>query len=428
MLLRSLAAFLLCTLLIGACRTGTTGPILPRTGAWRMALGLHDSLAGRDRTVPFLFDLQHDSGGWRMHIHNGVENIAVDEISLQGDSIRIRMPLYDSEFLGVVKNDSTITGDWHNYLRGPKYRMPFTAMAGPAPRFAATPVSGKLGNGNWEVHFGETGDSAHACAAIGIFKEAEGRVTGTFATETGDYRFLDGVVSQDSLYLSSFNGTQAFLFAAALRNDSLIGRFWSGIHHQEPWRARLNADFILRNEDSLTTLHEGYAMVDFHFPNVDGGELSPKAPEHHNNVVLVQILGSWCPNCADETVLLNDLFDRHHAEGLDVLGVAFERHTEHDKAIAGLQRFRKRLHVHYPMAYAGTADGQVCDKLPFLDHFMGYPTCIFIGRDGLVRRIHTGFYGPGTGEERYAAYKRDLERFVTALLAEEPPALADRKP
>jgi peroxiredoxin len=235
-------------------------------------------------------------------------------------------------------------------------------------------------------------------------------------------------VSADSLHLSSFNGTQAFLFTAAVRNDSLIGRFWSGIHHQEPWVATPNPAFALRDEDSLTFLQEGYAMVDFHFPGVDGGQLSPRSAEHRNKVVLVQILGSWCPNCADETQLLNDLYARHHAEGLDILGVAFERHTDPSKAMAGLKRFRKKLGVRYPMAYAGTADKQACDKLPFLDHLMGYPTCIFIGRDGVVRRIHTGFYGPGTGEERYAAYQRDIERFIVALLAEEPPALAAHKP
>lgn len=399
---------------------------MPRAGHWRMALSLQDTLAHTTRTLPFLFDLQLDSGHWRMQIHNGTERIAVDEISLSGDSIRIRMPLYDSEFIGQVKNDSTIIGDWHNYLKGPHYRIPFIARAGDAPRFAATPVPGRLASTHWEAHFGS--DSTDAYAAIGLFQEDQGHVTGTFATETGDYRFLDGVVSGDSLYLSSFNGSQAFLFMAALHNDSLSGRFWSGIHHQEPWAARPNAGFTLRDEDSLTFLREGYAMVDFRFPDVDGGQVSPKATEHRNKVVLVQIMGSWCPNCVDETLLLNELFAHHHAEGLDILGVAFERHADKDKAIAGLKRFRTKLGVHYPMAYAGTADQEACEKLPFLDHFMGYPTCIFIGRDGVVRRIHTGFYGPGTGEDRYAAYKRDMERFITSLLAEEPPALAVRKP
>ncbi|MFT3884452.1 MAG: TlpA disulfide reductase family protein [Flavobacteriales bacterium] len=410
-------------LLFSACRHGAEGPPVPRSGPWRMVFTLRDTIAGTDHQLPFLFDLDHNSSSWRMHIHNGAEDIAVDEITLRGDSLRIRMPLYDSEFIGVVRNDSTITGDWHNYLKGPNYRIPFTASAGAAPRFTKAPAPGRLAADHWEAYFGA--DSTNRHAAIGLFTEINGRVTGTFATETGDHHFLDGMVSSDSLYLSSFNGSQALLFAAALRGDSLIGRCWSGIHYQEPWVAHPNPSFALRSADSLTFLRKGHAMVDLRFPDVEGGQVSLKAPEHRNKVVLVQIMGSWCGNCVDETLLLNELYARHHQEGLDILGIAFERQTDSLKAVDALKRFRKRLGVAYPIAYAGTADKHTGEKLPFLDHFMGYPTCIFIGRDGVVRRIHTGFYGPGTGEERYAAYKRDLKRSIIALLAEGTPALVN---
>jgi len=48
---------------------------------------------------------------------------------------------------------------------------------------------------------------------------------------------------------------------------------------------------------------------------------------------------------------------------------------------------------------------------------MSYPTCIMIDRNGKVRRIRTGIYGPSTGEH-YTKYKRSLEGFVEELLAE----------
>ena len=64
-------------------------------------------------------------------------------------------------------------------------------------------------------------------------------------------------------------------------------------------------------------------------------------------------------------------------------------------------------------------------QLPFLDHVMSYPTCIFIDKAGKVRRIRTGFYGPGTGEH-YVNYKRNLDSFIQQLLAEDPAATAAR--
>lgn len=385
-----------------------------------MELALVDTAAGVSNGLPFLFDLEHTGTALRMFIHNGDEQITVDEITLNGDSMHIRMPLYDSEFRCRLVNDSTMVGQWHNYLRGPEYKIAFTAQAGHAPRFAEG-IGAVSVHGQWETHFGTDDDTP----AIGLFDQNGHRVTGTFATETGDYRFLDGVMRNDSLFLSSFNGFHAFLFKAKLVNDSLRGRFWSGTHYQDAWVAALNPSFKLRNEDSLTFLKEGYDMVDFHFPNIDGGDLSPKDPAHKGNVLLVQVMGSWCPNCADESRLLSDLYDRHHTRGLDVIALAFERYPDPDKALSGLKRYREELGVHYPIAYAGFADKDTTSaKLPFLNHIMSYPTCIFIGRDGMVRRIRTGFYGPGTGAERYAAYERDLERFVVDLLNEPATSLA----
>ena len=38
-------------------------------------------------------------------------------------------------------------------------------------------------------------------------------------TETGDYRYLDGVVSGSKMYLSAFDGAHAFLFNKKMLNQ-----------------------------------------------------------------------------------------------------------------------------------------------------------------------------------------------------------------
>ena len=45
------------------------------------------------------------------------------------------------------------------------------------------------------------------------------------------------------------------------------------------------------------------------------------------------------------------------------------------------------------------------------------PTAIYLNRKGEVVKIHTGFYGPGTGE-MYEKFSRETEAFVSALLEE----------
>jgi thiol-disulfide isomerase/thioredoxin len=170
-------------------------------------------------------------------------------------------------------------------------------------------------------------------------------------------------------------------------------------------------------------LQEGYAMADFRFSSIDGDTISPKDDRFMGRVLMVQIMGSWCPNCVDETRLLDEMYSAYHDHGLDVIALAFERYEEPARALSALRKFREKLDVHYDILYAGDSRKELAAaKLPFLNHIMSYPTCIFIDRKGKVRRIRTGFYGPSTGEH-YEHYKRNLRVFLEQLLAEDPSVL-----
>ncbi len=368
--------------------------------------------------LPFRFDLEQlEDSTLRIHVYNGDEVITVDDIDHKGDSLVVRMPLFDSEFKGRTNGADIVTGKWYNYLKGPDHFIPFTARAGNFPRFASQKGPGVDLGGTWEVHFSP--GTTDAYPAIGLFEQAtDGTVTGTFMTETGDYRYLEGRVAGDSLLLSCFDGSHAFLFAAALNGDTLRGLFRSGNHWREPWVATRNPSFTLTDPDSLTFLKEGYDMVDFSFPDLEGNSISPSDERFKGRTLLIQIMGSWCPNCVDETRLLNELYGKHHDKGLEVLAVAFERPEDPARAIEGLKRYREVLEVKYPVVYAGrSGKGEAAEKLPFLNHVMSYPTCIIIDHEGKVRRIRTGIYGPSTGAH-YEKYRRSLEAFLEGLLQE----------
>lgn len=373
--------------------------------------------------LPFLFDLtKDDSSRWMVLIHNGEEDIPVHDVVFSQDTLVIRMPLFDSEFRGVVQNDSLIVGFWHNHLQGPEYRIPFEARAGITDRFPPntdTKAPAELA-GSWETHFDP--GSKDAYDAIGVFEQRGGRLTGTFETETGDYRFLEGAVHGDSLMLSCFDGSHAYLFAAVLGAEGLSGRFWSGTHWQESWVARRNPAFRLHSADSLTSLRTGVDKVDFRFPDLDGRLVSLSDASFRGHPVMVQVMGSWCPNCVDEARLLNEMYATYHPAGLEVIAIGFEKYDDPSRAVAGLVRFRDALGIQFPVLYGGHASKTVAaQKLPFLDRVMSYPTCIFIDRAGVVRRIRTGFYGPGTGKH-YTDYRQYLELYIQQLLAEEEPS------
>ncbi|MEZ4739115.1 MAG: TlpA disulfide reductase family protein [Flavobacteriales bacterium] len=406
-------ALVFMALYLAACGAGpSSSGSGPHTGQWHMELDLNG------RVLPFHFDLVRAlDSTWVVNIHNGEEEIVATAVELLADSFRLRMPLFDSEFIGRFANDSIIRGVWINYLKGPDYRIPFVARAGDRPRFSAAHGPNTDLSGTWETHFSARTEDAYP--ATGLFQQQpNGKVTGTFLTETGDYRFLEGVVEGDSLKLSCFDGSHAFLFLARLDQDSLHGRFWSGTHWEEPWMAFRNPHHELRDPNSLTFLREGYDMVDFTFPDLDGHPVSPNDPVYKNKPVMIQVMGSWCPNCVDESRLLKEVYAKHHGQGLELISIAFEQHTDTAKAIAGLRRYRETLGLEHAILYGGlSGKGRTSEQLPFLNHVMSFPTCIFVDRNGKVRRIHTGFYGPGTGKY-YTAYCSDLNAFVEQLLQE----------
>lgn len=384
---------------------------MPALGPWIMLMDIHG------RTLPINFSLDRSDSSWFMTVTNSTERIRVSDIELHGDSIRIRMPLFDSEFKGTLQNDSLMVGQWYNYLKGTDHAIPFTATAGNQGRFSegVAPVSNLTGT--WQTHFSP--GTTDAYNAIGEFEQvANGVVQGTFLTETGDYRFLEGRFVGDSLKLSAFDGSHAFLFLARLHNDTLRGLFMSGIHWQEPWIAVRDSDYQLRDPDSLTSLREGYSKASFRFPDTEGRMVSSDDPDFKGKPMMVQVMGSWCPNCVDETRLLNDVHSRYHDRGLRIISIAFEKYEKREQALRALQRFRTALDVPYPILYGGRASKEEAGgKLPFLDHLMSYPTCIFIDKNGLVRRIRTGFYGPGTGSH-YEHYRRSLDSYIESLLNE----------
>lgn len=406
---------LLLVLVLGACQQPAESIADEKlaTGPWHMALDL-DTTRGFVE-LPFQFELARKDSDWTMVIHNQDESVTVDSILVSGDSIRIRMPFFDSEFRGVVKNSRLFQGLWYNHYKGPGYVIPFTATAGKQPRFAKATTSASLDiSGDWEVHFTDAGDDE---PAIGIFAVDQGRIKGSFATETGDLRFLEGVTTRDSLFLSSFNGSQAFLFSAAIRNDSLLGEFRSGNRWKQAWYAVRNPHFALANDETMTQLDPKHPVA-FEFTDTEGTVHSLNDEKFRGRPVVVEIMGTWCPNCLDGSKMLNAFYAKYHKDGMEAVALCFERYPDSASSIAAMRYFKKSLGLEYDLLYAGFANKDtVARRLPFISQLKSYPTTLLIGRDGTVRRIFTGIYGPGTGE-RYFRFKDRMENSIVELLRE----------
>jgi len=378
-------------------------------GSWLGKLNLPDG-----KYIPFNFSVD----GSLITIENSSEKIEAS-LDHEDDSIHFKMPAFDSEFKFVLTDNTHAIGYWINNAKK-NYRIPFEAevVTDPGQRFNhAVNNSSANFEGKWETAFEMMSEPYKA---IGLFKQNDNLVTGTFLTETGDYRFLQGNVINDSLFLSCFDGAHAFLFTAVKEGDSLKGTFYSGKHYKdELWVAVQNDTFELSDPDSLTYLVSPEEPFSFSFPGIETNTVDYPSEKYHEKVVIVQIFGSWCPNCKDESVFYNDLYREFHQDGLEIIGLGFEIPETLDGKKARVKDFMESLNIPYDFAIGGAAGKtEANEALPQLNHIMSFPTSIFIDRSGKVRKIHTGFYGPGTGAY-YDNYKEQISHFVKGLLMED---------
>lgn len=408
--------FLLLAFLVFSCNmekqadTKDTGIAL---GKWRGVLELGNN------TLPFLFEVKDTLGNYVFEITNGEERIFVDEISLKGDSFLIKLPVFDSELRGKA-NGKELIGNWHNNARSKNNVIPFKAFHAMEKRFIVSNKPNHNITGKWEIGFytpSKTGDFT-VQKAIGLFKQKNEIVTGTIITPTGDYRYLEGVVEGDTVVFSSFDGAHAFLFKAKIDNGRIDGDFWSGLHWNEKWLAERNEEFTLPDPDSLTFLNKGFSKIDFTFPDLAGNKVSFKDEKYQNKAVIIQIMGSWCPNCLDETVFLTDLYNEYNPKGLEIIALAYETSPDFNHAKSNVERLVKKVNAKYDFLIAGTSNKKAAaETLPFLNHVMAFPTTIFVDKKGNVRKIHTGFTGPGTGSY-YDQYVEKTTFLVDKLVSE----------
>jgi thiol-disulfide isomerase/thioredoxin len=390
-------------------------PVL-KSGNWKATIERPDG-----HQIVFNFQSKDSAGKKIIYVINGSERLLVDSIQIRQDSVFIQMPFFESGFRAKIISGGNLQGVWikksGNYIQ----TLPFKAEYNTKKRFEISAPAIANITGRWAANF--VGGDGHVSALVGEFQQTDNYLTGTFLDPTGDYRFLEGVVTGDSLKLSAFDGGHAFLFTARVDSKNKIsgGKFYSGASGVEDWSAARNARAALPDGFSETKIKPGSGKLNFSFPNVeDGNPTSINDPEFKNKVVVIQIMGSWCPNCMDETKFLSEYYNKNHEKGVEIIGLAYERTTDFESSQKALQSFRKRFDIKYPVLVSGAAvsDPQRAEKtLPQLEKIEAFPTTIFVDKKGNIRKIESGFNGPATGEH-YAEFKKEFNKIIDSLLVE----------
>ncbi len=379
-----------------------------QTGVWRGVIEM------QQEQLPFNFEIQKQGTNYTALLRNAEETFTLDEVQLEGDSLFMKLHIFDIDLRARILGDSLRGLYIKNYKEN--YRLPFTASFNDDWRFNK-PSSTTLFEGKWQLNFTE--EDGKVYPAVGIFKQAGPIMKGTFLTETGDYRYLEGVADSEGMHLYTFDGNHAFIFKAHVEHDSIItGTFLSGLDYIAQFEGLKNENAQLTDADELTFLKEGYDKIEFSFPNLQGKLVSPDDEPYQNKVLLLQIFGTWCPNCMDETKFYADWYRKNKDRGVAIVGLAYEAKDDFDYAKARVEKMKEKYNVGYDFVIAGEYDKEAAAKtLPMLNHVLSFPTTIFIDKKGEVRKIHTGFSGPATGSY-YTDYVKEFNAFMEQLISE----------
>ncbi len=359
------------------------------------------------REIPFRigFATNGQVSGW---FFNGEEKVPSTSGELKNGVLALRFDQYGTR-LDAALADGELAGKYGR--EGRQYAFHATPYRAPAPDTGTVP--GIAGLWNIQVQSPKGEKAWHL-----IVQQNGSEVSAAILRVDGDTGLLTGEYHDGRFTLSHFSGARPSLIDLMPQPDGSLQVVQNGKTLTAVRSTEARAKGLPAPDDPMqhTTMRDANEPLRFRFPDLNGRVISNADPRFDGKVVLVAIGGSWCPNCHDEAPYLEELYREYHAAGLEVVGLSFEE-GDQLKDPARLRAFIQQYGIEYPVLLAGEPS-ELNSKLPQAVNLNSWPTTFFVGRDGKVRAIHTGFAGKASGE-LHDEMKREIEGTLRQLLGED---------
>jgi len=383
------------------------GSIIPTGRMWRGSIQMQGA------EMPFQFIYKKSPEPFFI-IKNGEEMVPFHLSETRNDSLIFSSATFNSCFVFKQTSDSAMDGYWLNAKPHSPYRLPFHAEAAIPWRFSCERSTSYDLSGTYQALFHDAAGGEPENVQLKLV-QTKHLISGTFLSETGDYRYLEGVVKADSLFLSAMDGSHAYLFSAAITADQLAGVFQAGLSHRQNWSAKqTNETPFLQKPSNLISLGE---HLDFTFSDQTGSPIQLSSSRFAGKPCLISISASWCSNCLDEAVFLNELYESYRSKGLEVILVSFEVAEDSISAWSNINRFVRGSNLKFDVLLGGlnSTKHSVSSAFPKLNPITAYPTLIALDQNHQIVDVHSGFNGPATGPI-YEQFRRDYFKLCDSLV------------
>lgn len=375
----------------------------PKAGVWRFELR-YPSIS-----IPFLIELEPGRRGWSGTLINGAERIPLTDIHVEKGRWIIPLQTYQNHLELSINSKTSISGYFVKTAKKPAEKIPLRGSHGAFRRFdRSVSKPGMDLNGKWSMEI--TGPDGKTSAAVALFAQTGATVNASIMTPTGDYRYIDGVVSGTDFETAAFDGVFNFVFKGKLDGERLTGVIASKT--TSTFTAKRDPNAALPDPYKQTSVE----TINFAFPDpATGKTVSLSDPAYSGKPVIIQIFGSWCPNCIDELGFLGPWYEANKSRGIEVVALSFERAPTPEDARKHLAKVVKKREIPYPVLLAGASADETPNAKLGIANFISFPTTIFLTKEHKVHKVHTGFNGPGTGIY-YDEFKKSFSATVEELL------------
>lgn len=386
-----------------------------KEGIWRGSFRVGET------DVPFNFQVKKEAANQlTLTALNGDRRDDFSAKYIGGDSIRVTLNTFEAALFAKIESDGSLSGVHKSLVPGVDRVIPFTAQPGKSYRFVEPGKEIKPAadiTGRWLVKIKSEQPVADRVA---VFEQKGNQLNGIILSITGDSRELQGNVQGGEFVLSGFTGSgPSYVKGRIVDGQSIEGAIGYGPNATK-FSAVKDDKAALADAYALTFLKPGYDKLDFTFPDLDGKQVSLSDEKYKGKVVIIELMGTWCPNCIDQVSFLAPWYKENKHLGVEAIGLAFEAKDDFEFAKRTLTKLKTRYDIQYDLLFAGKNDkAVVSEKLAALKEFVAFPTTIIVGRDGKVKEIHTGFSGKGTGqfyEDYVKKFKADLAKLIAEPL------------
>jgi thiol-disulfide isomerase/thioredoxin len=440
----SFAAILASSSLSGAAHAATTAAD-SLDGRWSASL-----VTQNGQVIPFRLDISGSGPSLKGTLYDGFDPYeTTTSASFDDGKLVLNIEHYLTTITATV-SDGQLTGNVVTQNRGSSAQYGFQASRYVKPTVTANNVPSIAGS--WEIPL-QTPSSKGEKAFRFIVKQNGAEVAASILRVDGDTGAYSGTYSDGKWVLSHFDGSRPGVIVVTPGSDGTL-QVLQNPQHPDPVAASGSGTGAARavptgsksyddsiadgryapalvayrseiarakglpepdNYETHTTVRDPNEKFTFNFPDVDGHLVSNDDPRFKGKVVLAIVTGTWCPNCHDEAQYLVKLDKKYRDKGLAIVALDFEE-PEQQGSLAREHAFVKQYGVKYTYLIAG-APAEMWEKVPQAVNLNTWPATIFMGRDGRVNSIHSGFASPASGE-----FHHQLEKEFTAkiekLLAE----------